>query len=79
MLLCDLLRRSSKRAGLTQYQIAKRLEVTRQLVCGWFMGHYEPPLGRLRELSTLLKVPLIKLVEAAGRSAAKRNAEKAAA
>lgn len=52
-----------KEQGLTQQQLAERLEVSRQAVSRWELGEAAPTMENLRRLSGLYGVPLSHLLD----------------
>lgn len=51
------------KAGLTQYELAKRLDVTSMAVSHWESGRREPPLSMLRKIAAVLGVRVCELIE----------------
>lgn len=58
MKLHEKLYQLRKEKGLTQAELAERLEVSRQSVSNWEVGTTTPSTKRLRDLSQLYDVPL---------------------
>ena len=54
-----MLRRSLKRRRVSQAELARRLDVTRQTVHEWLTGVRRPSAERRRELLELLGVPFV--------------------
>ncbi|HHW14822.1 MAG TPA: helix-turn-helix transcriptional regulator [Firmicutes bacterium] len=57
MWLGDVLRKARKAMGLTQAELAARLEVSESAVRMWELGQREPDIQTLRNLSLLLGIP----------------------
>ena len=53
-----------RKAGLSQEQLAERLEVTRQTISKWEGGHSVPDLDKLRAMANLFGVTLDALTGA---------------
>ncbi len=60
--LGDVLRKARKAMGLTQAEVAARLEVSESAVRMWELGQREPDVQMLRNLSLLLGIPADKLL-----------------
>ena len=58
MTLCEKLTRARKAAGLTQADVAARLDVSRQAVSRWEGGQSKPSTERLLELARIYDVSL---------------------
>ncbi len=56
-LVGERLKAARELAGLTQTQVAERLQVTEMTVYRWESGKYEPSYGKLQLLSNLYKQP----------------------
>lgn len=63
MKLHEKLYQLRKEKGLTQAELAERLEVSRQSVSNWEVGTTTPSTKRLRDLSQLYGVPLDYLLD----------------
>ena len=50
-----------RKAGLSQEQLAERLEVTRQTISKWEGGHSVPDLEKLQAMAAVFGVPLDEL------------------
>lgn len=53
------------RAGITDAELARRLEVSRSTVHDWVHGEHEPTLSSLRKIAKALDVELAELLGAA--------------
>jgi len=57
------LRELRRRSGLTQNEIAAKLNVSGQTILNWENGIYEPKINQLIELANLFNVSIDYLVE----------------
>ncbi len=57
-LVGERLKSARELAGLTQTQVAERLQVTEMTVYRWESGKYEPSYGKLQQLADLYKQPV---------------------
>ena len=62
MKLCEKLYELRRAAGLSQEELAERLNVSRQAVSKWENGAAQPELSKLVELSRLYGVSVDELV-----------------
>ena len=58
MTLRQKLKYLRKRIGLSQLELAEKLQVSRQAVSGWEAGTSKPSTENLKSLGTLYDVPL---------------------
>lgn len=63
MELREKLYRLRKKRGITQADVAERLNVSRQSVSNWESGSTTPSVQRLEDLSLLYEVPLESLLD----------------
>jgi DNA-binding XRE family transcriptional regulator len=59
----ERLKEARKNAGLTQAELGKKLGVTGATVSNWEKGNTEPKVGVLRDISNILDVPVIQLLD----------------
>lgn len=52
-----------KEKGITQAELAEKLDVSRQSISNWEVGSITPSIGRLKALSDLYNVPLDYLLD----------------
>ena len=55
-MIADTIKERSEQSGLSQTQLAKRLNITRSSVCAWEQGLSCPTAQYLIELATLFRV-----------------------
>ena len=55
-----------QRAGISQAELARRLDVTRQAVCGWEAGTIWPTPDRLPKIADVLSCTIDELYGRAG-------------
>lgn len=58
MILRQKLKYLRKRMGLSQLELAEKLQVSRQAVSGWEAGSSNPSIENMKSLSKLYSVPL---------------------
>jgi len=58
----QLIRNARNRLGLTQAELAKKLEVQQSAISQWEIGHVEPEAKNRLKLSTALNIPLDELM-----------------
>ena len=63
MNLSEKLTRLRKREGLSQFDLAEKLQVSRQAISRWEVGTARPSMENLQVLSKLYQVPLDVLLE----------------
>lgn len=61
-MLKDLLKKARLEKGLTQRELAKKLNKNFQVYQRWETGHYKPNLENLKLLSEVLDIELIELL-----------------
>ena len=59
----ERLKEARKNAGLTQAELGKKLGVTGATVSTWEKGNTEPKVGVLSDISNILDVPVIHLLD----------------
>ena len=64
MTLCEKLTQARKAAGLTQADVAAKLNVSRQAVSRWESGHSKPSTEKLLALGALYGVSIDQLLNA---------------
>ena len=63
MIFCEKLQLLRKNKGLTQEEMAERLDVSRQAVAKWESGQVYPDISNLIQISDLFNVFKIILLE----------------
>ena len=61
-LFCENLKEARKQCGLTQKQVAIKLNVVESCYANWEQGRTEPNIEMLRKLSSILKINIDDLI-----------------
>ena len=61
-IFCKNLKDARKYAGLTQKQIAEKLNVVESCYANWEQGRTEPNISNLRNLSKILNISIDELI-----------------
>lgn len=59
----ESLRKARKAAGMTQAQIAALMNITKSTYCGYETGKRQPDIEKLKQISSILNIPLDSLMQ----------------